>query len=118
MLGRVKKAIIKKGFFLGKKTNNQAEYLALEFDDTDEDSDLAAIRPARTGEFPELSASKAMSKLETVELYVTQVGKATTSQIAQETGMDVGNVSRLLNKSGKFVVIEKKGREVYYGVSL
>lgn len=93
-----------------------AEYLALEFNDMTEDSELMDIRPARDHEFPELASDKALSTLEAVELYLTQVGKATTTQIAKEAGVDAGNVSRVLNKTGRFVVVERKGREVYYGV--
>jgi len=94
------------------------QYLAFVFNGEDEDSELIAIRPARQGEFPELAAAgKPMSHLQRLEQYVMQVGKATTTQAAKETGIAAPHVSTVFTKSARFHVVAKNGREVFYGLT-
>lgn len=90
------------------------EYIALEFSDTTEDSELVDIRPAREYEFPELDADKTMSGNERLAVYMAKVDEATTSQAAKETGIDIGQVSRMFTKSDVYQFARKAGREVYY----
>ena len=86
--------------------------LALEFEDV-----LRSVRLARPGEFPDIEAHRKQSMRDQVRQYLLLVGKATATEISDETGFARQSVATLLSKADTFQRVEKVGKEVFYGVS-
>jgi hypothetical protein len=96
---------------VGKKPQ---QIYALEFNDFG----LANMRLAKPYEFPEVEGKRKQDTMTALIEFVSnrESGDATATEVADGTGVDRGNVSRLLNNSGRFVETRKVGRSVYYGV--
>ena len=100
------------------KTNDVANpgqrLFALEFGE----AGLSNVRLAKPHEFPEVEGKQKISTLPAIMDYILSCdnGEATSTQIADELGFAQPNVSRLLNKSGKFVKTHKEKRSQFYGV--
>ena len=89
--------------------------IALGFDD----AGLCKVwQPGQT-EFPELmlEGGPQLNRVERVIQYLQVAGKATTSEIADETALDAGNVSRLLHaRHDIFYIHSKDGRKIFYAM--
>lgn len=98
------------------KTNDfappQPARLTLEFSELG----LSSVRPASTGEFPELEAQKSPRVIEEIEDYLHEFGKGTATQISQAIGRPRSDVSRWLRTS-RFVKLPREGRSVPYAVA-
>ena len=92
---------------------NQAIW-TFEFDD----NGLSSIRRARPFEFPEVESKTKKSTMDTIKDYIFAQDEADASatEIADSTGLNRGQVARLLCQSGKFVQTRKVGKSVFYGV--
>lgn len=79
---------------------------------------LSNIRSASEFEFPDLFLERKTGRVERVVDYLKAVGSATLTEIAENTGVDVSTISRLLNKpDGGFVrLIEKREGAYLYGL--
>ncbi len=89
---------------------------ALEFDD----NGLTDFRLAKSFEFPDIESKDRPDMLTTIIEYISNQdsGDATATEIANEFQYDRATISRLLNKSGKFVQTRKEKHNVYYGVKV
>ena len=90
------------------------QYLALQF--SAPDAPLVGIKTATSGDYPELSAGKGMSRQQTVIAFVLKAGRATATQTANATGLPRPDISTMLLHSGEFQMVEKVGKDVFYGV--
>ena len=103
-----------------KKSNDTnfppMQFLAYEFSDPDDDGNsvLLDIRKAREFEFPELSALKEPGNADKVRNYISLMGEATVSMIAENTGIVRSHVYRYLTRDNDIIVSRKTGREVWY----
>jgi len=79
---------------------------------------LFSIRRARPGEFVELEASEKMSMEDRVWLHLTRMGAQSPSQIARDLDYNRTNISDMLSRNDRFVLVGTKGREHLYGVKL
>jgi hypothetical protein len=77
---------------------------------------LAAIREAESWEFIKLDTQHEPTPKEQVEDYLLDIGKASATEIAKETGLSRTNVSRLISHDPTFMVVERKGQSVLYGI--
>jgi hypothetical protein len=78
---------------------------------------MCGVRKAHPHEFPDVEAGKGMTMKEAIKAHLLDVGKATATVIAEELGFHRTNVSHLLNhEKNTFRVVEKRGRDVLYGV--
>ena len=77
---------------------------------------LEAVSKAGAIDFPELAARKAQSWLEQVEGYLLEVGSASATEIAKETGLQRNHVSTILSKENRFVKLGRQGHTVFYGL--
>ena len=97
------------------KSNDTAipplEKLALEFDQYG----LSAVRQAKTHEFPELTAGRKVSMTEEVEQHLLDVGQATATEIALETGHQRAKISSVLQGS-QFIRFDRTPKGIPYGV--
>jgi len=93
-------------------TKQPQHTLALEFNH----NGLSALRHAEKWEFPELASKHKVTMKEQVMDYLLDIGKASATDIAKETGLDRGKISTLLHNDGSFVMVERKGPSVLYGV--
>jgi hypothetical protein len=91
-------------------------YLALEF--AEDESGLTDIRIASREEFPELTASQGLSRVQQIKAYILDQAdaQATTTEISAGIGMDKSNVSAAL-RSSAFLKLPKLGREQPYGLA-
>ena len=81
-------------------------------------SGLQVAYKANNGQFPDLEAGVGAKTtvLEDVFNYILEVGEASGTEIARETGRDRANVATLLRSDKRFVVARKQGATVYYGL--
>ena len=93
-------------------------FFALEFEESaDGDSRLIAFRSAGEREFPGFVEHKAMTRVEQVKLAIDQAGgKATSTQIAKQTGIAQPHVSKILS-GPMFTRASRDGSSVYYGLA-
>ncbi len=87
---------------------------ALTFDE----SGLTEFRPARTFEFPEIEGKGRTDMETTVTEWLANQdsGDATATQVSDALGYPRANISKLFNKSPKFVHTRTDKRNVFYGV--
>src|SRR5581483_2016114 len=91
------------------------QVIALRFDITD---GLCGVQRSKLAEYPEiLMAAAGDSKAEQVKSYLSQVGKATATEISDELGIERSLVHRLLTSSKDYIRLEKDGKRVYYGLA-
>ena len=85
----------------------------------DEQEGLTDVRPAAMDDFPELVVGQRLSRVEKVTQFILSQpnARATQEEIATGTGLDRGDISRLLSKGNKFVQAGKEGRQTYWGVA-
>jgi hypothetical protein len=87
--------------------------IALEFDG----ERLSGIRDAGPSEFIDL-LSESLSREQKIKLYLTEVSVADADSIASATGISRANAAHILSSSPQFVLVEKKARRAYYGLSV
>lgn len=91
------------------KANDRAkgkpEVFTLSFD---ADDDLCGFRKAAPGEWPDLSTMVA-SSLDAILSFLKDYGKATTKQIADETGLNAGQVRAVCSRSELIVRLSDGG---------
>ena len=87
------------------------QVLALDF----EPWGLSAVRTSSLKEFPEI-ANKKRSNREEIFDYLMDVGEATATQVANETGFNRSNVAQLLNHDPAFVKTTRRGVQQFYAV--
>lgn len=87
-------------------------YYALKF----ENDILTEVEIAKPSEFPELLAGQKTSDLQRVIDYLRTAGKSFPTEIAQDTGVDIGNVSRLLHNTQIFHFIGKEEKHNVYSL--
>lgn len=90
------------------------EMLCYEFDDWG----LQNIRRARRGEFVNIEGDKFQNPDLVISEYLKTYGKATATEVAEETGLERSTVSRYLSTSEKYVKVGKQGKNVFYGLGL
>lgn len=86
--------------------------LALEFGP----GGLTSVRNARKGEFPGIERGRKGTVRDDVREYLLREGRAGASEIADATGHDRANVSRVLAGDSVFGIVARDGRKKLYGV--
>ncbi len=91
----------------------ELDVLSLKFSETG----LTKVRRAENGEFLEIENSRGLSDWELVKEHLRRVGKDFVGNISTATGVNKGNVSRILHNTPRvFVEINKDGNKVYWGL--
>jgi len=91
----------------------QSSYLALEF----REDRLKSIRKAVSKEFPCLVEKKLESIADRLIRYLLERGSATATQAAKDTGLPRDRITKLFTGSDLFVLLNRKGKEVYYALA-
>jgi hypothetical protein len=78
---------------------------------------LTGIRKAKTGEFADMDAAPTITS-QLVNYILENGGKTTATIAADELGLNRSDVSTALNKSNRFVKLEKDGKSQFFGVKV
>lgn len=76
---------------------------------------LGIVRPARSGEFPEIEAGREGGKMDMAINYLLRVGEATAGDVADEIGLHRTTTTRLLGASRQ-IGRKREGRKVIFYV--
>lgn len=90
------------------------QYLAYDFDEYG----LSGVKKEKASAFADLMADTNTSVVDQIEVYLSEVSKASATQVSQATGLNRSAVSSVMNSDKRFVNLGKQGREVMYGIKI
>ena len=85
--------------------------MAYEFDQ----NGLTGVRKASAKDFPTPLAGKKLTQAEQLLDFVLEIGIATATEAAKETGINRSTCSRLFSNDDRFTFVNKVGAKAYYG---
>mgnify|MGYP000583273771 CR=1 FL=1 len=91
------------------------QYLAYDFGTREEG--LLSVRLAKQTEFAELAVAVPASMSERIADFIRENGPVTQAEIVAATGLDQGNISRLLTKADLFTRVNHEGRTWTWGLA-